>query len=578
MFTCGPAMFAAAGTVLAPSDNAYYVDVTIPSGKVASDQTNFPVMVDLANLPSGFWSHVSSSGSEIRCKTTAGVSLAFDVARFDKANSAGWMFVKVPTLAAASSNVIRIYYGASSLAALAASDTYGRNAVWSDYHRVTIFSEPGVDRTGASYGAYSFMQPGKTFAATTVKSSFGFSVEAQGVEWDGTNYYVTDTGSLYKYDSSWTLVTSVANLYTSAAGTDHLGDPCMVGSELWIPADNWPEANTERIIRVRPSDLAVLGVITPSGVEAAGRSISGLAYNSADGYVWATDYNNGANIMRLSASTGALVDTISLKQSLTTIQGITFLGDYVYLVTGSGRIWELTRTGELRRLTYNPSANIGEGLCTNGSNIIYINGSGTSSASSLAWTADPTGAATDWLNLAAPSGIVQMAPFTGLTKFTQWSMGAHILLVNKPSSRGVLSYYDATGSSNTTRETLGYHSATDRWGLWNSTDGWLDATAAGSPALNTVYRLNATHDGTTVRKAYVNGAAFTDNTVAQRPSGVGDALFVGASDSAGNEELAGRVNFAYLRSGVLTDNWIAAESSNWLTPSGFYTVGTEQAA
>jgi hypothetical protein len=356
---------------------------------------------------------------------------------------------------------------------------------------------------------------------------------------------------------------------------NHLGDPCLVGGELWVPCDDWTGSTGtgDQFIRVRTSDLAVLGLVNVSGI---GRPIAGIGYNPDDGYIWATDFTNGASLMRLTTAAGALHDTITLSIPLSNIEGVAFLNGLVYLSQNSGRVWEVKQDGTVRRVVFNPSAWIGEGLCTVGSNLLILNGSGTSSAVSLAWSADPTGAATDWLNLAAPSGIAQMGVFTGLTKLTQWSMGAHAMLTAKSINRAALSYYDSTGSSNTTRETFAYHSATDRWGMWNSTDSWLDNTS--SPATNTVYRLNATHDGTTARKVYVNGTPFTDSAVAQRPSGTGDALYIGSSDSAGNDEAAGRFNFAYIRSGILSDNWIAAEASNWLTPSGFYSVGSEQAA
>ncbi len=40
----------------------------------------------------------------------------------------------------------------------------------------------------------------------------------------------------------------------------------------------------------------------------------------------------------------------------------------------------------------------------------------------------------------------------------------------------------------------------------------------------------------------------------------------------------GVVGFTYLRMGILSDSWIAAEYSNLNTPSGFYSIGAEVAA
>jgi hypothetical protein len=105
------------------------------------------------------------------------------------------------------------------------------------------------------------------------------------------------------------------------------------------------------------------------------------------------------------------------------------------------------------------------------------------------------------------------------------------------------------------------------WGCWNSTDAWLMGSGSTS---NTPYRLAYTHNGTTARKFYVNGTETVDNTVAQRPT-AGDTFFCGASRSTGAEPFRGAINFVYLRNGVLSANWLAAEAVNCITPASFYT-------
>ena len=42
------------------------VPFTVPSGKVGSNLTGFPVMVDLSEMPSEFWDHVAADGGDIR--------------------------------------------------------------------------------------------------------------------------------------------------------------------------------------------------------------------------------------------------------------------------------------------------------------------------------------------------------------------------------------------------------------------------------------------------------------------------------------------------------------------------------
>jgi hypothetical protein len=112
--------------------------ITIASGNVSSDLTNFPVRVNLADMPSGFWSAVKSDGGDIRAYAADGTTqLPFDLTVFDKTGNTGELFVKM-NVATASNTVFKIKYGDSSLNLLPATDTYGRNAVWADYDVVII--------------------------------------------------------------------------------------------------------------------------------------------------------------------------------------------------------------------------------------------------------------------------------------------------------------------------------------------------------------------------------------------------------------------------------------------------------
>lgn len=144
----------------------YYVDVTIAAGHVASDLTDFPVMISLADFPAGFWSHVTSDGRDIRATTTAGVSLPCDLARWDYAGHTGTIWVK-KTVATASSTVIRVTYGDSALSAPSVGSTYGRNAVWSDYKGVFLLGDTTVtDRTGIGDASTATSAGPVTYAST----------------------------------------------------------------------------------------------------------------------------------------------------------------------------------------------------------------------------------------------------------------------------------------------------------------------------------------------------------------------------------------------------------------------------
>jgi hypothetical protein len=164
---------------------------------------------------------------------------------------------------------------------------------------------------------------------------------------------------------------------------------------------------------------------------------------------------------------------------------------------------------------------------------------------------------------------------TGIPTFTAWSMGVTAIKTDSGSGSGhlgVCGYGVNTGggsAEDAAKAAIIFRVNTSvNWGCWNSTDSWLMGSGSASYI---PYRLAYTHDGTTARKLYVNGTETVDNTVAQRPTS-GDTFFCGASRSTGAEPFRGAQNFVYLRDGVLSAEWLAAEADNWLDPGSFYTV------
>jgi len=154
-----------------PDGTAYYVPLAVDHTLVASDQTDFPIFVDLSFMPAAFWAHVASGGGDIRVTLDDGSTrLPVDLVAIDTGAQAGWVHVKVGTLSSSTDTVIRVYYGATGLSQPAATDTYGRNAVWSDY---AFVSHDGgrTDATGnhtpavhnVTDGSHGFMGPTGAF-------------------------------------------------------------------------------------------------------------------------------------------------------------------------------------------------------------------------------------------------------------------------------------------------------------------------------------------------------------------------------------------------------------------------------
>lgn len=124
--------------------------LTIPAAAVGSDLTGFPVLVDLADMPAGFWAAVASDGSDIRLTDSDGNGLPLDVVAIDTGTETGKLFFRADLLTAAS-NIFYVQAG-SGASAPAPSDPLGRNAVYSAAGYLRFFAFAGasvVDRCGS---------------------------------------------------------------------------------------------------------------------------------------------------------------------------------------------------------------------------------------------------------------------------------------------------------------------------------------------------------------------------------------------------------------------------------------------
>lgn len=129
---------------------SYRVKITVDNTQVSADLTDFPVYVDLADLPAGFHTNVKTDGSDIRVTTSDEVTeVPREVEVYDSGTDAGELHFKAPTLADASDTEFYIYYGNAGASEPAASATYGSQNVWdSSFAAVYHLGEAADGTTG----------------------------------------------------------------------------------------------------------------------------------------------------------------------------------------------------------------------------------------------------------------------------------------------------------------------------------------------------------------------------------------------------------------------------------------------
>jgi len=115
----------------------YVAKVTIDHTKIPTDLTDFVVYINLADLPADFWNTVANGGGDIRVYKSDGTTeLAREVKSCDTSTDTGDLYLKFTgTLSSTVDTLIQIHADGSS-GDYAVTDTYGRNAVWSNYKAV----------------------------------------------------------------------------------------------------------------------------------------------------------------------------------------------------------------------------------------------------------------------------------------------------------------------------------------------------------------------------------------------------------------------------------------------------------
>lgn len=180
----------AAGT--GPDGTRNYVAVTIQSSQVPSALTDFPVYVDLSDMPAALFTNVQSDGGDIRVTESDGTTRApVDLVSIDTGGSTGELHFLASSVSASSNTEYRIYYNASTtLSQPAVGDTNGRNAVWADYEGVWhLHEDPSgtapqiVDATGNGHDGTT---NGSMVGADSVPGKLG----GNALDFDGANDYV----------------------------------------------------------------------------------------------------------------------------------------------------------------------------------------------------------------------------------------------------------------------------------------------------------------------------------------------------------------------------------------------------
>ncbi len=161
----------AADTPWFDEDWTHRIEITINHNEVAGGLSNFPVYLDLSDLPSSFFSTVRADGGDIRITESDGVSLVpREVVWVDGGNEAGEVHFQAPSLSSGTDTTFYLYYGNAAATEPAADSAYGSENVWDDdyvlvYH---LQETSGAVKDSTKNGLHGTIGAGVTQGTSTV--------------------------------------------------------------------------------------------------------------------------------------------------------------------------------------------------------------------------------------------------------------------------------------------------------------------------------------------------------------------------------------------------------------------------
>ena len=217
-------------TFYSASDPAliHIANITIQSSKVDADLTDYPVYVDLSDMPNSFWDVVTASGGDIRIfKNDDSTELAREIVSIDTSAKTGELHLKYTgTLSSSSNTVIHIFANGSSTEP-ASDSTYGSEAVWGSNYKMIQHMEDNT--TSTILDSTSNSNDGDKRAANSPTETTGIIGKAQNFDRINDDISITDDSSLQFGTGDFTLeaIVNVDNMSLSGQVTiiskDYLG-------------------------------------------------------------------------------------------------------------------------------------------------------------------------------------------------------------------------------------------------------------------------------------------------------------------------------------------------------------------
>ncbi len=212
--------------------------ITVDNALVTTAVTDFPVYVNLDDLPDTFFANVQSDGDDIRVTTSNGLSeVPFELVWIDTVTKKGELHFK-GNLATTTDTDFYIYYGNPTASGYAVTATYGRNNVWTNGYEAVyhLQTSPASNMTDSTSNGRTLTTNGSMSASQSTSSVLG-----QGVDFDGVNDRLTNAAWAWQNTANAVTVTAWNNVTTAETKTSNLFGFTVAGSERLATHAPWSD-------------------------------------------------------------------------------------------------------------------------------------------------------------------------------------------------------------------------------------------------------------------------------------------------------------------------------------------------
>jgi hypothetical protein len=157
-----------------------------PAQVIGSDKNNFPILLDLSDLPAHFFSQVKTDGSDIVITSSDGqTKLARELVNFDTIAMSGELWFRAPDLSSSLTTDFYIYYGNIAAAEINNPNVWDNNYMMVQHlnQDPSIAPPQFIDSTSNSNNAYS---NGSMNSGDLINGVIG-----KAIKFDGINDYLT---------------------------------------------------------------------------------------------------------------------------------------------------------------------------------------------------------------------------------------------------------------------------------------------------------------------------------------------------------------------------------------------------